>query len=164
VRSRIFLRLGALALGLAFAAAFTGCRRSEPLCDFCRMPVPARTAASVDVAGVRHRVCDPRCALTHQRQTGVGTTLVAVTDFDTGRPLAPERAVYLSGSDTAPDVGRESLRKPADAVYREWHRCLPSVLAFADRGAAERFRARHGGVIRTLGELGYANASRAPGR
>lgn len=161
MQSRRFNRLGAvmLVLGLAVAAASTACRRSQPLCDFCRMPVPAQTAATVTVAGVRHQVCDPRCALTHQSQTGAPTTLVGVTDFDTGQPLAPEQAVFLSGSDTTPDVGRESPRDPADPMYREWHRCLPSVLAFADREAAERFRARHGGVIQTLAELGYADAS-----
>ncbi len=145
----------ALVAVLGGALVMSGCRRAQPLCAFCHMPIPAQTAARVEVDGRVHQVCDPRCALTHQQQTGEISRLLRVTDFESGRPLDPERAYYLSGSDTAPDVGQETLRPPMDPVYREWHRCLPSVLAFADRETAVRYQRLHGGRIETLGELGY---------
>jgi len=158
MRSRVCI----LALGvvLASAAALSACARSQPVCEFCHMPIPAQTAARVEVDGHVHRVCDPRCALTHQQQTGEVSTLVRVTDFETGRPLDPARAYYLNGSDTAPDVRQETFRQPMDPMYREWHRCLPSVLAFGSRAAAARYQSVHGGRIETLGELGYHQAAR----
>ena len=36
---------------------------------------------------------------------------------------------------------------------RTWDRCLPSVIAFASRDAAVRFRAEHGGELRTHAEI-----------
>ena len=163
MRSRVRVLPGALALAAALAGALaaSSCRRAQPICEFCRMPIPAETAARVEVDGHVHQVCDPRCALTHQQQTGEASRLVRVTDFESGQPLDPARAYYLSGSDTAPDVHQETLRQPMDQVYREWHRCLPSVLAFASRDAAVRYQRLHGGRIETLGELGYRQNAHA---
>ena len=155
-RRRAVAALLAFGLGVAVALATSGCRRAPHVCAFCRMTIPAGTAATVVVDGEARQVCDPRCALTHQRQTGTPTALVTATDFETGEPLAPERAFFLTGSDTAPDAGREALPRRMEPVYREWHRCLPSVLAFASHAAATQYRERHGGVVQTLSELGYA--------
>ncbi len=157
MRSRVRVARGVLALGIVLAsvAGLWGCARRQPVCEFCRMPIPAGTEAQVEVDGRVHQVCDPRCALTHQQQTGEVSRLVRVTDFETGRAIDPARAYYLSGSDTAPDVRSEASRQPMDPIYRDWHRCLPSVLAFASREAAARYQSVHGGRIETLGELGY---------
>ena len=155
----------ALVLAMCGLAGASACRRAQPLCEFCRMPIPAATAATVVVDGREHQVCDPRCALTHQEQTGEPTALGTVTDFESEAALDPARAFYLTGSDTAPDVGQARVSKPMDPIYREWHRCLPSVLAFSSRGAAVRFEERHGGRVQTLAELGLgAGSSRRAAR
>jgi len=123
------------------------------------MPIPAETAATVVVDGRDVRVCDPRCALTHQQQTGAPAVLDSVTDFESGSALDPARAFYLTGSDTAPDVGQVRVSKPMEPIYREWHRCLPSVLAFGSRAAALRYEERHGGTVQTLSDLGLASSA-----
>jgi len=162
--TRAFVPAIVLVLAVCGLAAVSACRRAQPLCAFCRMPIPEATAATVVVEGRDVRVCDPRCALTHQEQTGEPTALGTVTDFESGTPLDPARAFYLTGSDTAPDVGQARVSKPMDPIYREWHRCLPSVLAFGSRAAAVRFEERHGGLVQTLAELGLATgaSSRPP--
>jgi len=125
------------------------------------MPIPATTATTAVVEGREAMVCDPRCALTHQQQTGEPTRLGTVTDFESGATLDPTRAFYLTGSDTAPDVVEARMSTPMEPIHREWHRCLPSVLAFSSRAAAGRYAARHGGTLQTLAGLGLA--ARAPG-
>jgi len=160
---RAFVPAVALALVVCGLTAVSACRRAQRLCEFCRMPVPEATAASVVVNGREVQVCDPRCALTHQQQTGQPTTLETVTDFESGRPLDPAQAFFLTGSDTAPDVGQVHVSRPMEPIYREWHRCLPSVLAFASRTAAVRYEERHGGTVQTPVELGLAVRQRAGG-
>ena len=155
-RSRAVAVLLAFGLGVAVALVTSGCRRAPAVCALCQMAIPAGTAATVVVDGERRQVCDPRCALTHQQQTGAPAALVTATDFETGEPLAPERTFFLTGSEMAPDAGREVLPGRMEPVYREWHRCLPSVLAFRSRAAAARYQERHGGVVQTLSELGFA--------
>lgn len=154
--ARAVVSTSALVLAVLGLAAASACRRAQPLCEFCRMPIPEATVATVVIDGREQRVCDPRCAVTHQQQTGDATTIGSVTDFASGGPLDPARAFYLTGSDTAPDVGQARMGRPMEPVYREWHRCLPSVLAFGSREAAARYAARHGGTVQTLGQLGLA--------
>ncbi len=98
--------------------------------------------------------CCLSCALTYGRQTHKHIRIVSVTDHETGKALAPEKAVFVVGSDVSPcahsmvHVGEE---KQEYAV--RWDRCLPSILAFSSPELAEAFRAQHGGRVQTLGEL-----------
>jgi len=161
--TRAFVSATGLALAVCGLSGVSACRRAQPLCDFCRMPIPSATAATVVVEGREHQVCDPRCALTHQEQTREPAALGTVTDFESGRAVDPARAFYLTGSDTAPDVGQVLVSKPIDPIHREWHRCLPSVLAFGSRAAAVRYAERHGGTVLSLSELGL-RASSSGGR
>ncbi len=121
------------------------------------MTIPDDTRALVEVqSGDALRVCDPRCALTHQEQTGEAVSLRQVTDFSTGEPLAPDQAFYVSGSDFSSHPHDETIRTtPADVAERHWHRCLPSVIAFASRDSAIRFQREHSGVVMALDELGF---------
>ncbi len=143
-------------------AVVPGCVERQEVCDICGVPIPEHTHAVVRTTdGDVLSVCDPRCSLTYQEQTGEALVLTRVTDFETGAPLEPSGAVYLTGSDVAPDAHQETLRaKPNDVAERHWHRCLPSVLAFATRDAADRFRTRNGGEVITLAALGFAEAGR----
>lgn len=138
------------------------CREQLEVCQICGVAIPAHTRAVVRTTdGDELTVCDPRCPLTHQEQTGETLSLIHVTDFDSGLPLEPSRAVYLTGSDEAPDAHPEMMRVTAhDVAERHWHRCLPSVLSFATREAAYRFRARHGGELATLEVLGFTEIGR----
>ena len=141
--------------------ALAGCRREEARCAICYMPIPKETRALVRVEGGPDRhVCDPRCPLTFQEETGKPVTLVQVTDYPTGEGLDAKDAFYVVASDVAPDAHTEALRATqAQTAYLHWHRCLPSVVAFGDREAAERFREEHGGKLAGLEDLGFAAAA-----
>ena len=147
---------------ILMVAVVPGCVERQELCDICGVPIPEPTHAVVrTTAGDELSVCDPRCALTHQEQTGEALVLTGVTDFETGASLVPSEAVYVTGSDVAPDAHQETLRSTQqDVAERHWHRCLPSVLSFAMRDAADRFRTRNGGEVTTLEALEFAEAGR----
>lgn len=151
-RSWMWLLLAAIACGPL------SCQREETRCAICYMPIPEQTRAVVRVeGGPPKHVCDARCPLTYQQETGHKVELVQVTDYDTRVPLNPAHAWYVTGSDVAPDAHTQALRTtPADTAYLHWHRCLPSVLAFHERAAAVRFQQRHGGTLMTLADLGFA--------
>jgi hypothetical protein len=152
-------RLSTRGVLLCIAMAAFGCQRQET-CDICAMPVSPTTRAVVDDHGRRRVVCDPRCALTYQQQTGARVMLREVRDFNDRQPLDPARAWFVSGSDTAPDARTTSLTTwPSEPASLQWHRCLPSVLAFRTRDEAERFRQQHGGRVMTLGQLGFDGPS-----
>jgi hypothetical protein len=135
----------------------SGCAREPVRCALCRMIVPAETHTVARVDGRPQTICDPRCALTHQAQTGRPVRLVLVTDFESRRALSPAEAHYVTGSDTAPDAqhdDRSHMRTwPAGQASLAWHRCLPSVLAFASRDAAVRYATAHGGRVMLLDAL-----------
>lgn len=155
-----WLRL-ALAGAALHGAALSACRQA-PICHFCQMVVPDETRTVVEVDGARRLACDPRCVLTYERQTGRQARFVESTDFDTRRPIDPARAWYVSGSDIAPDASAARMRpSPETTADLHWHRCLPSVLAFATREAAERFQRAHGGQVETLARLREQDAGRA---
>jgi len=150
VRVALVVALGTIGLAMA-------CRQ-PPTCDICRMRIPADTGAIVLDGTRRLRVCDPRCALTHQEQTGKRVVLSVVTEFDTGLRLDPRNAVFVTGSDLAPDAHTAAVRTSAsDEAHLHWHRCLPSVLAFRSLDAANRFQQRHGGTVVRFEQLGFAS-------
>lgn len=155
-RSRVAVAL--LTLTLAWATlGSAGCESQPERCAICYMPVPHDTRTIVSAEGKRSVACDPRCALTFQQQTGHPVELLQVTDFESGSTLDPGSATFVGGSDTAPDAHTEAVRMtPNDAAYLHWHRCLPSVLAFRTREAAERFQREHGGTVVSPADLGFA--------
>jgi len=154
-------RVFVVASGVMAVSLAVGCRRApEPACAICEMPIPSRTVTSVEIDGIARQVCDPRCALTHQRQARQAIRLIRVTDFESGEALDPREAFYLTGSATAPDVVREAIRTTQDPAYLQWHRCLPSVLAFRTQEAATVYQRRHGGEVQRFEALGYAGSVR----
>jgi hypothetical protein len=138
--------------------AVSSCQREPTRCAICYMPIPAETRAVVRIEGDSAKVvCDARCPLTFQEETGKRVALLRVTDYESGEPLEASQAFYVTGSDVAPDAHTEALRTtPADTAFLHWHRCLPSVLAFRTRAAALRFQDAHGGTVMTLADLGFA--------
>lgn len=154
-------RLGVALTGIALQCAALAACRQAPVCHFCRMVVPEETRTLVEVDGTRRLACDPRCVLTYERQAARQVRFVESTDFETRRPLDPARAWYVTGSDIAPDASAARLRpSPETTADLHWHRCLPSVLAFATREAAERFQRAHGGRVETLARLREQDVTR----
>jgi hypothetical protein len=113
--------------------------------------------------GGRRTVCDPRCPLTFQEETGRAVHLLRVTDYNTGERFDAKEAYYVVASDVAPDAHTQALRaSPAETAYLHWHRCLPSVLAFRREADARNFQREHGGKLSRLADLGFAAGAEAP--
>ena len=98
--------------------------------------------------------CCLSCALSYGRQTSKPVTILSVTNHETGKPLQPDAATFVVGSDVSPCThDAQQLRLEAEALPVQWDRCLPSILAFASRASADAFHAQHGGTLRSFQEL-----------
>ena len=99
-------------------------------------------------------VCCIRCGLTVNRQKQKPLRLIEVTDFVSRRPLNPEAAYYVEGSQVILCETHEPLmdhtKQPHDRVF---DRCEPSIYAFARREDGEAFAAANGGAVRRLPQL-----------
>ena len=155
--NKVFFVSALMILMMVVIAGGPGCQKETARCAICYMPIPAKTRVVIRVnGGTPMVVCDARCPLTYQHESGKKVELIQVTDYETSERLDPHDAVYVTGSDVAPDVHAEALRAtPADTAYLHWHRCLPSVLAFRKRENALRFQRAHGGTVMALADLGF---------
>jgi hypothetical protein len=98
--------------------------------------------------------CCLSCALSYGRQTSKPVTILSVTNHETGKPLKPDTATFVVGSEVSPCThNAQQLRVDGDTLPVQWDRCLPSILAFASRAPADAFQAQHGGTLRTFQEL-----------
>ncbi len=98
--------------------------------------------------------CCLSCALTYGRQVHKPVTIVSVTDHASGKPLDPDTATFVVGSDVSPCTHTMVQMGPEKEAYTvRWDRCLPSILAFPSAESAEAFRTQHGGRLRSLQEL-----------
>jgi hypothetical protein len=74
-------------------------QRTQPEnCRICQRPIHAQARAVVEENGKREAVCCVRCAFRQHEQRHVAIRLLEVTDYVSGRPLAPEEAFYVEGS------------------------------------------------------------------
>ena len=131
-------------------------QRTEPKgkCSICQREIHAEARAIVDRDGKREPVCCARCAFTLARQQHKSVRLAEVTDYVTRRPLRPEAAYFVEGSNVILCETHEPLldtsKQPHDRVF---DRCVPSLYAFARREDAEAFAASNGGAVRRLAQL-----------
>lgn len=158
---RTFLRRAGQGASVLALLPIGACRTQAATCAICGVAIPDVTRAVIRTGdGTVSDVCDPRCALTLHEQTGTAVTLLSATDYNTGDVLDPPHAYYVTGSDVVPDAHQTPLRtSAADVAEQHWHRCVPSVLAFASANAAARFQQEHGGQVVSLAELGFAPAT-----
>jgi hypothetical protein len=128
-------------------------------CAVCRRPVHARTKTIGEFEGKREIFCCPACALTAHRQSGRPVRVLRFTDFETGAPLDPRRAVLVSGSDQNLCMrAHVMVDQEKQAHGAHFDRCSPSILAFATGEAAGKFIAVHGGHVEYFETLSAAYA------
>ncbi len=128
--------------------------RAARLCDVCQRPIHGPTATHADLAGRSKAFCCPACALSAHMQAGDRFRITSFTDYATGSALRPDAALLVRGS----DVNLCARTQPLIDESREAHpvhydRCLPSIIAFGDSGAATRFMRQHGGTMVRLEDL-----------
>lgn len=166
---RIRLIVVVMALGLAGAVAAPRLWQwwmapPRGYCPICHRHEHGNSGVTLAVKdeGVIETCC-LSCALSYGRQTSKPVTVVSVTNHETGKPLAPDRATFVVGSDVTPCThDAKQLRIDGEAVPVQWDRCLPSILAFAARAPAEIFQQQHGGTLRSFQELQQQAADNQP--
>ncbi len=130
-------------------------RKSEPdRCPICQREIHVKSHAVMELGGHVQRACCATCALTLGRQLNQPVRLTEVADYTTERPLQPEDAYFVQGSQVILCEHHEPLltqdKQPSDRVF---DRCEPSIFAFARREEAEAFATRNGGMILRLPQL-----------
>lgn len=123
-------------------------------CEFSARPVHTQTKAVALVDGEKKIFCCPACAFTLRAQTGQSVNFLELTDYETARPLAPEGAFVVRGSEVNMCVTQHMLlEENKQAAPMDFDRCMPSLVAFARREAAEHFLQVHGGTLVSFQEL-----------
>ncbi len=122
---------------------------SPEVCGVCGRKVHAGMNYRLETVSGSKGACCPRCGM-HEQVSRPGQVKRAwATDYDTGQWVAADSAYYVEGSDTAyctmDDMPVE--RQPQGVSVRAEDRCLPALVAFKTRSAAEAFRARHAGRV-----------------
>jgi hypothetical protein len=122
---------------------------SPALCQVCDRVVPKQTAYRIEMADGTLKACCPACAM-HFLLHHPGTVRESwASDFGSGRLILASSAFYDEGGDTqyctAHHPGVE--RGPQGVSTRVFDRCLPTLVAFATKDDAERYRQQHGGRV-----------------
>jgi hypothetical protein len=124
----------------------------KPICEVCKRVIHTETSFRIARPdGKRRAVCCPRCGLIAVMQSG-GQALDAI-DFSTKKRIGAAEAIYLEGSDIMECCTGTGFRSDEGAYQKiEYDRCMPSLLAFAQREDAETVRQKHGGIILSFEE------------
>ena len=151
---RILQALAALALVAAVGTILYDQWDEPDKCDVCYRSMHQATFYRIHLgSGESKDVCCPRCGLRFQegRDDVVATE---VTDFYTRQHIDATVAFYVEGSPVH-FCSHASVREDRSGGQYEvaWDRCLPSLIAFASREAAQKFQKENGGDIKTYPEL-----------
>jgi hypothetical protein len=128
-------------------ALVAGCGQPRRSCAVCQRDECKGMAFRVTLNnGKTIETCCPRCALHYLETNHVRARQMEATDFATGTWVDATRAVYVSDSDVHPCAALETRRDPQGCcLAKTYDRCLPSLVAFADREQAATFQKVHGG-------------------
>jgi len=133
---------------------YAGRQSANTICGFCRRPIQARARVVAEIGGQRKQVCCARCAITEAIQQKKPVRLISVSDWSSGKTLAPDQALYVEGSRRVlcdhdmPPMGE--TKHPEQMAF---DRCSPGAYAFAKKEDAEDFARANGGVVRRLNEM-----------
>lgn len=140
--------------GLLVAGEWMVKRRTGTICGFCNRPIQPNLGVVAEVGGRTRHVCCARCAVTEARQENKPLHLISVTDYTTGRQIAPEHAWYVEGSRAiACNHDMAMVDQDRQAERLAFDRCSPGTFAFTDKKDADAFVARNGGEVHNLQEM-----------
>ena len=144
-----------LLLLIASFLVLQSCNRTAQ-CPLCNREVHHGMGVSITHNSIPMRTCCMACALTYQHQVK-NVEIKAATNFLTGQPIEPNKAVYVVGSDISPCTQdhkvNKFIREPHETLYACYDRCEPSILAFSNQSDAEKFQKQYGGVVRVFDQL-----------
>jgi hypothetical protein len=152
-RTLVLAVVAALAvLGLVYAQRAS---QAPGACDFCQRSVCQGTAYTVHLSfGRTKHACCPRCGIQFEKEHPGTARRTTVKDFATGKELRAQDAVFVEGSDFSHCKMGMMARDQEGASFTVcYDRCMPSVVAFADRKGAEEFESAHGGKLISFDQL-----------
>jgi hypothetical protein len=147
-----------LIVTLLAAPLLSTCAPGETHCAQCGRMECRTMAFTVHLKGGKQvETCCARCGIHYIQSEHPAVESLTARDFDGAGEIDAMRAFYVDGSDVTPCLvaGKPPLRDAsgccADPVY---DRCLPSLIAFRSKEAAEAFTREHGGTVRGFLEIG----------
>lgn len=149
-RSVILFAILMLAAGLLA----DGCKSKPQICAVCNRQIHRQFQATLLAHGKRETTCCIACSMHYQMSDREGT-IETVTDYRSGKPLTPSTAVYLFGSDihTCGDTPEAVRTGDSGALFVQYDRCEPAVIAFRTFQDAQSVQKEHGGRIVSFPEL-----------
>ncbi len=122
---------------------------SASACSICGREIHSAWAFTVTLNnGKKETLCCAKCGLLAMMDQKSKITSGIARDFNTGKQLSPENASYVWAS----DVDHCPMPKKSDWTDKQpmqlaWDRCIPSLIPFGTREAAETFQKEHGGRV-----------------
>ena len=104
--------------------------------------------------GEVRQACCPRCGL-HFQQGRDDVVSLEMADFRTNELLDATQAFYVEDSSVNMCFLDTPVHRHIEGTESTlmWDRCMPGLLALESREAAEDFRSKHGGLIKTYNML-----------
>ncbi len=124
-------------------------RPSAEVCQVCGRKVHAGMNYRLETVHGSEGACCPRCGMHEQVERSGLVKRAWATDFDSRELIPAEAAYYVEGSDTGYcTMGEMPVQREVQGVSVRTHdRCLPALVAFKTRSAAEAFQSRHAGRV-----------------
>jgi len=125
------------------------------VCDLCGRPLHQETLYKIHLRdGEVTQACCPRCGL-HFQQGRDDVVSLEVADFRTNELLDATQAFYVEDSSVNMCFLDTPVHRHIEGTESTlmWDRCMPGLLAFESREAAEEFRSEKGGFIKTYNML-----------
>jgi len=147
----------AVLVGLSYVGWRVVAARSKETCQVCQRETHKVSRTVAVVNGKRATFCCPMCVFSLQQQAGSHAQFVELTDYQTGKSLAPGQAFIVRGSEINPCLQHgphgPALDPDKQPVHLHFDRCSPSLLAFSSDSAARAFAREHGGQVLRFAEV-----------
>ncbi len=142
------LVVGAL-VGLGVGVYRWEARQSPGDCQICDRMIAKETAYQLETSHGTLKACCPACAMHFLIHNSDQVRQGWATDFDTGRLISAANAYFNEGGDIQYCTAHmpQVERAPEGVHARVYDRCLPTLVAFSTREAAESYRRQHGGLV-----------------
>ncbi len=144
-----------LVIGVGFLAHRWEAPARPTVCQICGREIPKQTAFRIDTAHGTIWACCARCAMHHMIDHPGEARKEWATDLDSGRLIPAQSAYYDEGGDVQYCTLQHAAiqRVPDQGVrMRVYDRCLPVLVAFANKDEAEAYRQQHGGRVVTFNQ------------
>jgi hypothetical protein len=155
IKRNLILAAALLVVVGASFAAYHWEARAATTCQICGRIIPKQTAFQMDTPQGTLRACCPSCAMHFMLSHPDFVRKAMATDFTSGRMIPATSAYYDEGGDVQYCTLHQPPmeRGPQGVSERVYDRCLPVLVAFASRDAAQDYRMHHGGRVLTYGEM-----------